>query len=619
MPCGCCCCCCRPKKEPEERTKGSRSSGSARETAAAPPPSAAAAPSAPSLPSVPSARSANRLRNSTVWSGDGTSESARLLGSDGGAGAPETVQSVTRQGDVLFAGFLRKMKVGKNWKTRWCVLTDQRLTYFRAKHGDTEKPQGHIDLSGAEVAATVDSGIVDETDPEFQHAFAIKPQGKGANFVFAAMSDSEKEVWLVAFCQAARCEPPARLSTHSSLSSIENASDLGEEDVPMSPVEIFASLCCFRVQQRFIHRVLRQEKQRTFGMSPVALEGEAQSVGWDAVPSVAGWPVMAGWLDKKGRTTKGWKPRWVVVVGPFLTYYESPGEHFAGRVLKGEDGFMYLGDFELLDHAELADLSSPGGTPTSSRLLSNVEKMAVTQHQNCVAIASRSSESKWFSNPLLLELGAGSEHTIDEWAEALRQAILLAAQFPSQEAAVATLIEASTMRHLQTEKVHRIIADASLIPAFGVCGAQDQRRMLTHLEQMVTFPANTTKEQLELAQWQRQLVRFGWLSGVDLGGKSDGKEHHVMVFLLENMLLVVEPQGAKDPASELHEKLEYRQHQLLKESTDVSDLSSLSFMVATGSRSYRFSAPDERSKQLWLRDLVSTVLPLLVCPCCQRS
>ena len=124
---------------------------------------------------------------------------------------------------------------------------------------------------------------------------------------------------------------------------------------------------------------------------------------------------------------------------------QTPGEHFAGKVLKGEDGFIYLGDFELLDHTELADLSSPGGTPTSSRLLSNAEKIAVTQHQNCVAIASRSAESKWFSNPLLLELGAGSEHTIDEWAGALRQAILLAAQFPSQDAAVAALIEASRL------------------------------------------------------------------------------------------------------------------------------------------------------------------------------
>ena len=139
------------------------------------------------------------------------------------------------------------------------------------------------------------------------------------------------------------------------------------------------------------------------------------------------------------------------------------------------------------------------------------------------------------------------------------------------------------------------------MPAFSIASRHDQRRILCAVESSISFPPHTTKVELELAEWQRQLIRRGTLSGVDLGKGSDGVAEMVSVFLLEGMLLIAAP---------IADGMMYRQHQLLKDDTEVSELSVLAFMVASGSRSYRFTAPDERSKELWLRDLVSLICQL---------
>ena len=36
-----------------------------------------------------------------------------------------------------------------------------------------------------------------------------------------------------------------------------------------------------------------------------------------------------------------------MLVGPFLCYYKGPEEHLQGKVLKEEEGFLFLDDFEL--------------------------------------------------------------------------------------------------------------------------------------------------------------------------------------------------------------------------------------------------------------------------------
>eukprot|EP01047_Picozoa_sp_COSAG01_P085817 COSAG01_NODE_19019_length_1036_cov_1.203842_1_plen_243_part_00 len=193
-----------------------------------------------------------------------------------GEGAASTGTRSGSTASVLHAGFLRKMKVGKNWKTRWCVLTPGVLTYFRAKSGDDkEHPQGYINLEGARTIGVVEDGIIDTADPEFQHAFTIKT-AKGVDFVFAAMSNAEKTLWLLAFAQATGEASAAASASHGSsaasgmLSTLLEGDGIGGGDddaslVPMSRLEIYASLCCFRVQERFIHRILREQKQRTFG------------------------------------------------------------------------------------------------------------------------------------------------------------------------------------------------------------------------------------------------------------------------------------------------------------------------------------------------------------------
>lgn len=372
--------------------------------------------------------------------------------------------------------------------------------------------------------------------------------------------------------------------------------------------------------------------------------------GWPSTAALARWPLQVGWLDKKGRTRTMWKLRWFVLVGPFLLYFECPEDHVQGKVLKGAEGFLFLSDFELLNHDALAELGSGGsstapnaslrGSMLSPGLDSRKEKKAIVEHQNCIGLASTSPGSRWFANPLLLEVGVvlslrpfsppslpgvrhverlaasssttahpyamwaqvmpGSGGSIDSWVGAIRQAIALADELGSQERAISTLMEGSTIVCQPTVETHTLVADSCLVAAFGASAIQDQRRMLIAIESTLMFPPHTKKAELELAEWQRRLVRRGSLTAVDLGKESSGKAEEVVVFLFEGMLLVATPTD--------NGQMMYRQHQFLKEDTEVSDLSALAFMVASGSRSYRFTARDELSKGLWLQDLVRPTL-----------
>eukprot|EP01052_Picozoa_sp_SAG31_P005469 SAG31_NODE_241_length_19364_cov_17.168544_2_plen_314_part_00 len=200
-----------------------------------------------------------------------------------------TTLAQTRERRILHAGFLRKKKYRKNWKTRWCVIEPGRITYFRGKKGDKELPSGYVNLDHN---CRIDQGVdarykaVDTKDPEFQHAFVLhtdktlsveesmkgKEQKEHPTFFFAAMSGVEKEIWVIAF-NAAIGDDGASLS----LCSVLKESPIDE--TPMSRLEIYASLCCFRVQRKFIHRVKREQTHAlvTERIGRKGLAGESNS------------------------------------------------------------------------------------------------------------------------------------------------------------------------------------------------------------------------------------------------------------------------------------------------------------------------------------------------------
>eukprot|EP01050_Picozoa_sp_SAG11_P007324 SAG11_NODE_606_length_8231_cov_5.017462_3_plen_215_part_00 len=129
----------------------------------------------PALPSVPNTR--NMDSSSTLSAEhDGFEELALSPRPKALSTQKLTKLEIQKTRKILHAGFLRKKKDGKNWKTRWCVVEDGRMTYYRGKKGGKELPSGYIDLdTDCDVVENIppDTKGINTADPEFGHAFLV--------------------------------------------------------------------------------------------------------------------------------------------------------------------------------------------------------------------------------------------------------------------------------------------------------------------------------------------------------------------------------------------------------------------------------------------------------------
>lgn len=96
--------------------------------------------------------------------------------------------------DVVFAGYLKKRRVGGRWERRWVVLTDAGICYYKEK-GDTQE-RGSIPIEGSTIErqSNDDPAFVITNDSLIQKK---KHEGKSPSMEFMAENEMELQSWLL--------------------------------------------------------------------------------------------------------------------------------------------------------------------------------------------------------------------------------------------------------------------------------------------------------------------------------------------------------------------------------------------------------------------------------------
>eukprot|EP01050_Picozoa_sp_SAG11_P007323 SAG11_NODE_606_length_8231_cov_5.017462_2_plen_1689_part_00 len=446
------------------------------------------------------------------------------------------------------------------------------------------------------------------------------------------MSCVEKAIWILALKSASG---EAEKDSFHSLQVLKGTEE-EDDNTPMSRLEIYASLCCFRVQHKFIQRVLREQTHSlvTHSAHNANKRGgvdRSKCVGWKRMAEVADWPLVVGWLKKKGRKdhaaqASSWKPRWYSLLGPFLLYYENPEDQVLNKLLNEKDqqkvGFMFLSDFEVSMTTVDQVLFSADVETQDGEASPRFEVPPRLAGRVYLSFKSLDKSSQWFDTPMLVDVLENSTHRIDQWFSAIRAAVHLGKTFMGEDREAALASAVARLQCIQTTRVDTqevpaqlVVADASIGPAFAVASQEEQTMMLAKLSSIIKFPANCT---LDLTAWRRQLIRIGCVEGLDMGSQSQQKLlETVFVLLFEDVLLVVSTNKAFAQRksqkarldSSLFDSMTYRHHQLLTEDTQLAELSSgVEFSVKTGARSYKFRCKDRSVKGMWLHDISQLLL-----------
>ena len=544
-----------------------------------------------------------------------------------GADSTETPAATTRR-TILHAGFLRKRHQRKSWKTRWCVIEAGRLTYFRGGRADTELQPGCIDLLGCRVEDGFPPGCEwpDATDPEFPYAFSLFTAARGSSqggsqgaqeahpaAFFAATSAAEAVQWRAALNAAGGDDEVA--------DSLSNRLQRGEVDEgPLSRVEMYASLCCSRVQQKLISRTERELAHaaladRVWRRGPREGHGrraDRNAEEWSGMPGHA-WPLLAGWLDTGGSGRA--ERRWCVLLGPFLLCFEAPGCHVTNKLVingKKETGFIFLSDF-------VAELTSDGGGKGAAGPEPPCGPRSwLTLTRAGQVLPGEQSKQRWGAGPQMLADLPGSPHRLDSWLRALRRGIEIGQTFKDVGAAVLELRSSPSCTtrfdHDATEAVtklppHLFVSDAAIAPAFGVAPADEQFEMLEVLGKSIVCPRGVD---LQMAGLQRKLVRMGSLNGAS-DQRANGQQgfETLFVLLFEDLLVVTVPKLSKNKKGTQggsFSTMQYRDHQQLTGETVLAELPSGEFSVMNGSHAYRFHAQDQDTTSMWLHDMSQVLL-----------
>jgi hypothetical protein len=103
--------------------------------------------------------------------------------------------------DIIKAGWLKKSRSGSYWNTRYCVLTEQSLLYYKAFTTDIDNATPEFEISIEETTVNSVPGKIPKfeiTSPSLVKKTFFGGLKKGS-MLFVAKTDKELQEWLLPY------------------------------------------------------------------------------------------------------------------------------------------------------------------------------------------------------------------------------------------------------------------------------------------------------------------------------------------------------------------------------------------------------------------------------------
>lgn len=259
----------------------------------------------------------------------------------------------------------------KSWKTRWVVLKENRLLFFKAR-ADPE-PRTSLLLSCAHVKTTTLDRI---------NTFELVVPGDV--FYLQAENSSDFFLWMDLIRTSQKLFKSSQAPVASLALPVTSTGDT-DRTSPRSPASPAAPL------------------SPTSGAVPV-------SPGSISAPSAIQEVYRTGWLYKQGDKVKNWKKRWFVLKDNKLTYYAAKndktpkgsialslavpkdGQHEAGTSIKGLSDHSYSYTFEIVVTGRVYYIAATSDIETQEWI--NDIRASKKAHESRVALSMATAKNK---------------------------------------------------------------------------------------------------------------------------------------------------------------------------------------------------------------------------------